>query len=398
MRKNGVNRTFEPLAEGEISVNGFIPCASFFQAETKEGSFIAESVKRENAALSVLGLNDVMFCRPPANAAYITGGNAFLPYFHETSKTAAQKDKAKAVIFFDGAENPFSTKEKAACEKLLKEIFFSLRIGRNEILSFTSDGGESRKIMRSYSFRIGDYPCRICCALRYGETNKTGVQTSGAGAHYAQFLLLTDAKISTPMLQKMLDSLANEPLHFADETAGARAFDAAAFLSSACAENFPIASPDAEYAKTFRLIRSIFQDFLFYAAKESGGRLITIRVIGAKSAREASGVALAFVRRRAVYEGVKNRYVSPLLALECVGAAGERKRGSVTAELRSPAGKVCLVCEGSPLALRKETSENILAAGNPEFFVDLSSGNYSYTACMYVPCESGARNSADGSA
>lgn len=392
MRKNGVNRTFEPLAEGEFSVNGFLPCASFFHTETKEGSINAETIKRENAALSVLGLNDVLFCRPPANAAYITSGNAFLPYFHETSKTAAQKDKPKAVIFFDGAEKPFSTKEKTACEEMLKEIFFSLRIGRNEILSFTNDGGESRKIMRCYSFRIGDYPCRLCCALRYGESRKSdgeSTATGVAGARYAQFLLLTDAKISTPMLQKMLDSLANEPLHFADETAGGCAFGAAAFLSSASAENFPIASPDAEYAKTLRLIRSIFQDFLLYAAKKAGGKLITIRVIGAKSAREASGVALAFVRRRAVYEGVKNRYVSPLLALECIGAAGQRQRGSVTAELISPEGKVCLVCEGSPLAPRRETAENILAAGNAELFVDLSSGNYSYTACMFVACENG---------
>ena len=122
MRKNGVNRSFEPLTEGEISVNGFVPCATFFRGTAKIERSALEAAQRENATLAFLGLNDVLFCRPPANAAYLTGGNAFAPYFHEAAKTAAQKDKAKAAIFFDGAEKPFSVREKAACEKKLKDI------------------------------------------------------------------------------------------------------------------------------------------------------------------------------------------------------------------------------------------------------------------------------------
>ena len=166
MRKNGVNRTFEVLAEGEMAVDGFVPCSSFFQGAIKNVGASAEALQRENVALSLLELNDVIFCRPPAAAAFITGGNAFSPYLHEAAKTAALKDKAKAAIFFDGREKPFSSREKPACEKLLKDIFFSLRIGRHEIVSFTCDGEVSRKIARSYSFRIGDYPCRLCCVMR----------------------------------------------------------------------------------------------------------------------------------------------------------------------------------------------------------------------------------------
>ena len=382
MRKNGVNRIFEPLSEGGISVDEFFPCTAFFRGETQGGADIAdltEAQRRENAALSALGLTDVLFCRPPAAAAYITGKNAFLPYFHVVSETAAQKDKAKAAIFFGGGESPFSVREKAACEKMLKDIFFSLRIGRNEIVSFTCDeGAAARKIARTYSFKIGDYPCRLCLAARCAAPPYGG---------FRQFLLLTDAKISTPMLRRMLDSLAGDPLCFADETAGARAFDAAAFLSSCRAENYPISSPDAEYARVFRLIRSVFCDFLVYAAKKTGCRLVKIRVCGAKSAREASGVALAFVRRRAVYEEIKNGYLSPLSALECVGAAGERNRENVTAELSSAAGKVCLVCEGSLLAPRRETVRAILSEDCAELSADLAAGNYSYSACMFVPRE-----------
>ena len=122
MRKNGVNRTFEPLKDGEFSVDGFVPCTSFFNGAIKERNASDELSQREISALSSLGLTDVTFCRPPASAAYLTGGNAFSPYFHEVSKTAAKKDKAKAVIFFNGGEKPFSSGEKATCEKILKDI------------------------------------------------------------------------------------------------------------------------------------------------------------------------------------------------------------------------------------------------------------------------------------
>ncbi|MDD6994994.1 MAG: hypothetical protein SPH68_01425 [Candidatus Borkfalkiaceae bacterium] len=387
MRKNGVNRTFEPVAEGEICVDGFVPCSNFFQGASRSGNAFSAAERREEAALSLLGLSDVLFCRSPAAAAFITGGNAFFPCLHEASKTAALKDRAKAAIFFDGRESPFSSREKAACEKLLKDIFFSLRIGRNEIISFTCDGAASQKVARSYTFRIGDYSCRLCCVMRCAAKE-------GSAVKYRQFLLLTDAKISAPMLQRMLKSLSSDPLHFADETAGGRAFDAAAFLSSARAENYLISAPDGEYAKTMRLIRSIFYDFLLYAAKQTGERLVKIRVSGAKSAQEASGVALAFVRRRAVYEEIKKRRLSPLFVLECVGAAGERNRAGVTAELSSSAGKVCLVFEGTLLSPPEETTEAILSADDAELSVELLSGNYSYSACMYVPCESAEEDGA----
>ena len=335
MRKNGVNRTFEPVAEGEICVDGFVPCSNFFQGANRSGNAFSAAERREEAALSLLGLSDVLFCRSPAAAAFITGGNAFFPCLHEASKTAALKDRAKAAIFFDGRESPFSSREKAACEKLLKDIFFSLRIGRNEIISFTCDGAASQKVARSYTFRIGDYSCRLCCVMRCAAKE-------GSAVKYRQFLLLTDAKIS---------------------------------------------APDGEYAKTMRLIRSIFYDFLLYAAKQTGERLVKIRVSGAKSAQEASGVALAFVRRRAVYEEIKKRRLSPLFVLECVGAAGERNRAGVTAELSSSAGKVCLVFEGTLLSPPEETTEAILSADDAELSVELLSGNYSYSACMFVPRE-----------
>ena len=62
-------------------------------------------------------------------------------------------------------------------------------------------------------------------------------------------------------------------------------------------------------------------------------------------------------------------------------------RENVTAELSSAAGKVCLVCEGSLLAPRRETVRAILSEDCAELSADLAAGNYSYSACMFVPRE-----------
>ena len=83
MRKNGVARTFEPLGECAVLASGFT---------------------REKPAFSRLAPPGAVYCRPPAESAYITGGNLQKPYFHALSETAAKKDKAKAVLFLNGAE------------------------------------------------------------------------------------------------------------------------------------------------------------------------------------------------------------------------------------------------------------------------------------------------------
>ena len=86
MRKNGVARTFEPLGECAVLANGFT---------------------REKPAFSRLAPPGAVYCRPPAESAYITGGNLQKPYFHALSETAAKKDKAKAVLFL--VENDYVT-------------------------------------------------------------------------------------------------------------------------------------------------------------------------------------------------------------------------------------------------------------------------------------------------
>ena len=136
MRKNGVARTFEPLGECAVLANGFT---------------------REKPAFSRLAPPGAVYCRPPAESAYITGGNLQKPYFHALSETAAKKDKAKAVLFLNGAEKPFSAKEKETCEKYLKELFCDLKIGKNELAIFTNDSSPSQTISRRYKISVGGY-------------------------------------------------------------------------------------------------------------------------------------------------------------------------------------------------------------------------------------------------
>lgn len=234
MRKNGVARTFEPLGECAVLAYGFT---------------------REKPSFSRLAPPGAVYCRPPAESAYITGGNLQKPYFHALSETAAKKDKAKAVLFLNGAEKPFSAKEKETCEKYLKELFCDLKIGKNELAIFTNDSSPSQTISRRYKISVGGYPCEIDFLLRVSAGGFTGEKTVGGEnteVSYRQLLILTDARISSPMLLKMLKSLYADPLGCTGDSADGGLFDAAAFLSGCGAENYPIDRADAEYGKADR--------------------------------------------------------------------------------------------------------------------------------------------------
>ena len=366
MRKNGVARTFEPLGECAVLASGFT---------------------REKPAFSRLAPPGAVYCRPPAESAYITGGNLQKPYFHALSETAAKKDKAKAVLFLNGEEKPFSAKEKETCEKYLKELFCDLKIGKNELAIFTNDSSPSQTISRRYKISVGGYPCEIDFLLRVSAGGFTGEKTFGGEnteVSYHQLLILTDARISSPMLLKMLKSLYADPLGCTGDSADGGLFDAAAFLSGSGAENYPIDRADAEYGKAFRLIRSALTDFLAFAAESCGEKLITAEVRGAKSAREAVGAATSFARRNSVAESLKRGWLNPYAVLEAIGAAGFASAETANVYLTSETGKICVVYEGKPLFPATEAQRTVLKCGNAKILAELGAGNYSASACIFI--------------
>mgnify|MGYP002524636642 CR=1 FL=1 len=370
MRKNGVARTFEIL--GECSV-------------------LAEGFSYDCPPHSKLSPQGAVYCRPPAESAFITGGNSFKPYYHAVSETAAKKDKAKAVLFLNGEEKPFSAKEKETCERRLKEYFLDLKIGKHEMAVFTNDSSPSQTISRRYRYSIGDYPCEIDFFLRVpiaaAESKAESLdsaETNLSAIPYCQLLMLTDARISAPMLKKMLESLSGDPLGFKSETAGNALFSAAAFLSSRRAENFPIDTADREYLKAFRLIRSALADFLGFAAEKSGEKFVRVIVNGARSAREAAQTATSFACRSSVKNSLGAGTLNSYAALEALGAAGFECKESANVYLASADKKICVLFGGKPLFPNAEAQTSILKESGAQIIAELGAGNYSYSSGIYL--------------
>ena len=414
MRKNGVARTFEILGEngGANNANGVICTSNASGAsginhsnETTENRALAEGFTYEKPPYSRLSPPGAIYCKPPAESAFITGGNPFKPYYHAVSETAAKKDKAKAVFFFGGEEKPFSAKEKEICDKRLKDLFADLKIGKNEMAIFTNDASPSKIVSRRYKYAIGDYPCELDFFLRVPRAESAQPESAQPESEnqksqtlsYRQLLMLTNARISAPMLKKMLESLAGDPLGFKNETYGGEVFGAAAFLSSKCAENFPIDAADAEYLKAFRLIRSALNDFLCYAAEACGEKLVRVMVSGAKSAREACEAATSFARRASVAESLKAGRLDPFVVIEALGAAGVESKETAnvylaSADKISADKKVCVLYGGKPLFPNAAAQAAILSGRGAQVLADLGAGNYSFSACIYLKGATSGQN------
>mgnify|MGYP006956030350 CR=1 FL=1 len=392
MRKNGVARTFEILGENGGASNANNAGGINHSNEANESRALAEGFTYEKPPYSRLSPPGAIYCKPPAESAFITGGNPFKPYYHAVSETAAKKDKAKAIFFFGGEEKPFSAKEKEICDKRLKDLFADLKIGKNEMAIFTNDASPSKIVSRRYKYAIGDYPCELDFFLRVPRTESAQPESENPKSQtlsYRQLLMLTNARISAAMLKKMLESLAGDPLGFKNETYGGEVFGAAAFLSSKCAENFPIDAADAEYLKAFRLIRSALNDFLCYAAEACGEKLVRVTVSGAKSAREACEAATAFARRASVAESLKAGRLDPFAVIEALGAAefASKETANVylaSADKTSAEKKVCVLYGGKPLFPNAAAQAAILSECGAQVLADLGAGNYSYSACIYL--------------
>ncbi len=388
MRKNGINRELRPIDGGVCAPEGY------------KANAVACGIRKEG------GLDFGMIFserRCAVACVYATGKNLGAPV--RVSKKNMRNGYARAILVNGGVANAV----QAGGEKLalgICDLFFVYGLERTEIVnastgymgerlrlsSFQSgvkslwDGlaasdEHSRRVAEairadrearqlSFSFDIGDYPCKIGCVF------KGGIKTSPNMATFLAFLT-TDANISTPMLQKALEAEVRETLNQLNAGGAPSPNDTVCIMANGRAGNYKIACEDSEYKKFCLALRAVLTEICLITARDENKKLFTCLVKGAQSKQVARTVSKALVGAQNVKEGLLGRSVGVEDVLYVVLAqAKDIKAEKIRVFLLSKKGSVCLYEEDLRLPATSETLERIISAEEIELVVDFQDGNF----------------------
>ncbi len=225
----------------------------------------------------------------------------------------------------------------------------------------------------SYSFDLGDYPCKI------GVVFKGGRHICPNMATFLAFIT-TDVNISTPMLQKALTAEVKETLNQLNIDVIPSPNDTVCIMANGQAGNYKITATDAEYKKFAFALRAVLTEACKATAKEDG-KLFTCKVKGAISKEVARSIAKTLVGATTIKEALKKGkvdiggIVSTALS---VGNAFHAERLEIG--LSSALGEVVVYQGEYALYPSKETLDRILGGEEISISLHLREGNYGSTA------------------
>ncbi len=261
-------------------------------------------------------------------------------------------------------------------EKGVKPLLDGLNRSREASLcaaeAIRAEGEGARQL--SFSFDLGDYPCKI------GAIFKGGNQTAPNMATFLAFLT-TDVNISTEMLQRALKAAVRETLNLLNLDGTPSPNDCVCIFANGRAGNYKIDCPDSEYKKFTHALKGTLVEICKETAKGGDKRIFACCVSGAISKEAARAIAKAVVGANGVKAGLKNKRVdckSLLFTALQQGNALNLQRIRLT--LRSSYGEAVLYEAGEELPLSSERLTRLLEAD--EIFVELAlrTGNFQATA------------------
>ncbi len=227
----------------------------------------------------------------------------------------------------------------------------------------------------SFSFDLGDYPCKI------GAVFKGGAKTSPNMATFLAFLT-TDVSISSPMLQKALESAVRETFNQLNIDGVESPNDTVCIFANGRAGNYKIDCEDSEYKKFVYALRSVLQRICLAVASDGAKKVLTCRVRGARSKEEARAIAKAVVGLHTVKQSLLQNQidVEPIFYTAVNNAKRAVKMENIHIAVRSEKGAFCLYEEYVKFNPSQELLENIFSAFEIEIEVKFRGGNYSAIA------------------
>ena len=393
MSKNSINRELRPIDGGVCAPEGY------------KANAVACGIKKDGELDFAMILSEK---RCAVGCVYAHGNTIGAPV--KVSKKNMRYGYARAMLVNSGVANCVGEKsEKLALS--VCDLFFSHGLERTEIvIASTGEIGKridlepfkqgvkplldglasshknslkaARAIMTedsevkqlSFSFDLGDYPCKI------GAIFKGGPQTSPNMATFLAFLT-TDVNISTPMLQKALEAETRETLNQLNLDGVSSPNDTVCIFANGRAGNYKIACEDTEYQKFTFALRSVLTEICRVTAKDGAKKVITCQVKGAKSKQVARAVSKSVVGASGVKECLSKGEIDvEYLVYTAIENAEYIKADKLQISLSSCKGDFVLYVDAEKIIPSKEVIENILSADEVKIEINLFDGNYASLA------------------
>ncbi len=383
MRKNAIDRILRPIEGGICAPEGFL----------------ANAV---SVGLQQSGEYDFAMIYTPRRCAVgcVFAGGKTVGAPVTVSKKNMRMGYARAILFNGGVANVCGE----GSEKLaygVCDLLFGRQIERTEIVvastgelgkpltlapfqkgvdalfqGLSASGERSARVARAmqgkreganslaFGFYLGDYPCKLGVVF-----------PSGLSSPFLAFLT-TDVAISTPMLQRAIETETKSTLELTRLRGAGSPNDCVCILASGRAGNYKIDCVDSEYEKFAYALRAVLTEVCLMRARAEG-KAFSCLVRGGKSkevvrllAKELAGLAevkAAFSKGEVEIEPV-------LYALFARAKLDEKEKIQICIS----AGEDLLVLyeDGCKLTPCKERLRSLFAAGEPRLTVDLREGNF----------------------
>jgi glutamate N-acetyltransferase/amino-acid N-acetyltransferase len=195
--------------------------------------------------------------------------------------------------------------------------------------------------------------------------------------------LTTDAVISPGLLQKALSETVKETYNMISVDGDTSTNDMVCILANGKALNKPIEEEDGSYQLFVENLKGLNRSLAksIVADGEGATKLLEVTVAGAKSIEEARVIARSIVSSslvKAAFFGEDANWGRILAAMGYSGAQFDPAK--VTIEFVSPAGRVLLMKDGTPVSLDEDAALKVLKEKNISILIDLADGHASGTA------------------
>lgn len=393
MRKNSINRELRPIEGGVCAPEGYKANAVACGIKTDGGLDLAMILSEKRCAVACV---------------YAQGNTIGAPA--RVTKKNMRHGYARAIVVNSGVANCVGEKsEKFALS--VCDLFFTHGLERTEIvIASTGEIGKKLDIepfkkgvkpllaglassheqslkaataimtedsqvkQISFSFDLGDYPCKI------GAIFKGGPQTSPNMATFLAFLT-TDVNISTPMLQKALEAETRETLNQLNLDGVSSPNDTVCIFANGRAGNYKITCEDTEYQKFSFALRSVLTEICRITAKDGARKVLNCQVKGAKSKQVARAIAKAVVGDSGIKVAIEKKQIDPERIMYTLLQNAENiKADRLQIAITSPSGDFVLYEDARKVIPSKQVLERILEGEVVRIEINLFNGNYSSLA------------------